>query len=193
MRTSNIKTIVGSALIALFTSSAFAQAPMKSVEDGGKRPTQLDTANVPAEVRKVYIKEYPASIYQTWYGYPEYSTEFDWFEYNPYLMPDPAAVQYYIVAFEQDSVPQKVFYDKSAKKIVTHKRTANLPKEVTDALKKSTYKDWTVTKEKEEILRHSDKKKVYKIVVEKGTQKHALFYRSDGVLIKDKTVGPQNK
>jgi len=191
MRTLNIKTIVGSALFALFTSSIFAQAPMKSTEEGGKRPAQLDTAKVPTDIRKVYIAEYPVSTYESWYGSPEYSAESDWFEYNPYLMPDPAAVQYYIVAFVQDSVPQKVFYDKTAKKIVTHKKTTTLPKEVTAALKKGIYKDWTVTKEKEEILRHSDKKKVYKIEVAKGTQKHALFFQSDGVLIKDKTLSSQ--
>ena len=45
-------------------------------------------------------------------------------------------------------------------------------------------------KKKEEIFKEkkTDKMKVYRVTVEKGKEKHNLFYQADGRLLKDKKV-----
>jgi hypothetical protein len=99
--------------------------------------------------------------------------------------------EYYIVEFNKDNTPVKAIYSKSGKKVAAHKMlTTDLPKSVTDAINIGIYKTWKLEKDKEEIFKDSDKDqfKVYKVIVEKGKEKHTLFYQTDGKLLKDKKV-----
>jgi mevalonate pyrophosphate decarboxylase len=125
---------------------------------------------------------------ESWYGYPAFASDADWFgnESYYYTTDNP---QYYIVEFTSEKTPYKVIYTKEGKKIATSRRLkTELPSAVLNALNKSVYKTWTVSKEREEIFRQSDKKKVYRVVVENGMARHALYFESNGKLIKDKNL-----
>ncbi len=156
----------------------------------GKKPAKLDVVKVPKVVTETYIIEYPMTDYYGWYGYPAFSNESDWYGYDPYLMGGEYP-EYYIVEFTKDKTPYKVIYSKNGKKIATHKgMQRDLPKAVSDAINKGIYKSWLITKEREEILREKDTDnfKVFKIVVEKAGERHALFYQSDGTLLIDRKL-----
>jgi hypothetical protein len=150
----------------------------------------LESTKVPKAVNESFIVQYPAVTNIGWYGYPNYDFYNDWYGYDPtiYEYENP---QFYIVEFMEENQKHKVIYSKDGKKIATHKIfTSVLPQAVTDAINKGSYSSWSITKEKEEIFRDSklDKIRVYKVVVEKGSQKHNLFYSIEGELLKDKII-----
>ena len=186
MKTLSIKIIMGCIIIASFAISSFGQTTTKATKEN-KKTTKIDKNKVPKVVTETYIVEYPAVASDSWYGYPMFNDETDWYAYDTDLYTDENP-EYYVVEFSKDGTPYKVVYTKEGRKIST-KRTimiGEVPKPVADALNKSAYKSWMIKKEREEIFRDSDKMKVYKVVVEKGTEKHALFYQEDGKLLKDK-------
>lgn len=173
---------------------AYSQTTEKTNESNAKKPEKIAKAKIPVAVTETYYREFPlaATTYEHWYGYPEFKYENDWYGYNPYLY-DYEHPEYYVVEFTKDKVPHKVIYSKAGKKIATHKKiTSDLPMAVSSALNKSEYSTWKIEKDKEEIFRDTemDKMKVYKVEVEKGKEKHHLFYSSEGVLLKDKTIKP---
>jgi hypothetical protein len=97
--------------------------------------------------------------------------------------------EFYVVEFTKNNVNHKVVYSKAGKKIAVHKRIdSDLPKPIAKAIETSNYASWKIAKEI--IFRdvEMDKLKTYKAIVEKGNKKHALYYSSTGVLLKDKTI-----
>jgi hypothetical protein len=170
--------------------NSFAQSPMTSTKEGGKKPTGIDRKTVPTEVTDTYVREYPSTTYETWYYYPGYSdTDEEWYIYTPSYTTVTDMPGYYVVEFtsSKDNMPYTAIYSKEGKKMRTYRSIGDpLPKAVTDAFNKSTYKSWTLKKDKEEMWRDSDKKKVYKLTVERGKEKHLLYYQEDGKLLKDK-------
>ena len=192
MKTKTIKIVAGCLMALSTVFSSYAQTTAKITESSGKKPEKIVKTKVPAVVTETYYKEYPISNYENWYGYPAYDFANDWYGYNPYLF-EYDNPEYYVVEFNKDKIPHKVIYSKAGKKIATHKKiTSDLPKAVTLSISKSEYSTWKMAKEKEEIYRDldMDKMKVYKVEVEKGKEKHHLFYSSEGVLLKDKTIKP---
>ncbi|MEI8136809.1 MAG: hypothetical protein WCH21_05735 [Bacteroidota bacterium] len=190
MKTKTSKVIAGCILLASFTMSSFGQTTVKTTEQCGKKPSKIEKSKVPTVVTETYFKEYPIISNEYWYGYPEFDYQNDWYGYNPYLF-EYEHPGFYVVEFIKDKTPHKVIYSKSGKKIATHKKLdSELPKAVSDAIAKSEYSTWKMAKDKEEIFRdfEMDKLKVYKVEVEKGKEKHTLFYSSNGDLLKDKTV-----
>ena len=187
MKTISIKLIMGCIMAVSFAIHSFGQAAMKTVAEGGRKPAKLEKSKVPKVITETYVVEYPVTAYESWYGYPVFSDESDWYAYDTELYTDQQP-EYYIVEFSKDGTPYKVLYTKEGKKISTKRiiMVGEVPKAVADALNKSAYKSWEIKKEKEEIFRDSDKMKVYKVVVEKGKEKHVLFYQEDGKLLKDK-------
>ena len=194
MKTKTFK-IMALCVVALTESFiAYSQTTIKTNESCAKKPEQIAKAKIPVVVTETYYREFPlaATTYENWYGYPEFKYENDWYGYNPYLY-EYEHPEYYVVEFTKDKVPHKVIYSKAGKKIATHKKiTSDLPMAVSSALNKSEYSTWKIEKDKEEIFRDTemDKIKVYKVEVEKGKEKHYLFYSSEGVLLKDKTIKP---
>ena len=209
MKTLKTKAIAGFVLFVFFAMSTFAQAPTKTTKESMKKPVQKENMNkpmqkdnmkkpvkiektkVPKEVTETFYMEYPEDMYgEYWYGYPDYNYDSYWYDswYDPYVYTDEP--EYYIVDFTMDNAPMKAVYSKAGKKVAVHKNVMNIPKPVTDAISKSDYKAWTVGKEKEEIFKDkkTDKMKVYRVTVEKGKEKHNLFYQADGKLLKDKKL-----
>ena len=186
-----MKIIMGGFLVASSVLNSFGQAPMKSIEEGGKMPAKIEKTKVPKTVTEVYVLEYPMATNENWYSYPAFADESDWYGYNPYLE-GGVNPEYYIVEFNsKNKTPHKVIYSKNGKKIATHKKlSVALPVAVSNALSKGDYKDWTIQKDKHEMfkMKDTDKVKVYRIVVEKGMDRHALYYESDGTLLKDKRL-----
>jgi hypothetical protein len=182
MKTLGIKIIMGCILMASFALSAFAQTAKST-----KKSKTIEKSKVPTTVTETYIVEYPVTVYETWYGYPIFNDETDWYGYDTDLYTDEYP-EYYVVEFTKDGTPYKVIYSKEGKKVATHKTimVGDVPKAVADALNKSAYKSWMIKKEREEIFRDKADMKVYKVVVEKGNEKHVLFYQEDGKLLKDK-------
>jgi hypothetical protein len=196
MKTVSIKVIVGCMLILFFGTTSFSQTSVKKTKAAGKQVAKVDKAKVPKEVTDVWLEEYPVSTYADWYGYPIYGDNpndwyYDWYDYDydPYLYTEYP--EYYVVEFDKDKTPQKAVYSKAGKKMAIHKKLASdLPMAVSATLNKSAYKGWKVGKDKEEIFKDTDKDqlKVYKVEVEKGTEKHVLYIQNDGKLLKDKKL-----
>jgi hypothetical protein len=192
MKTKTIKIVALCLMVLSATFSSYAQTTVKTTESCSKKPAKIAKTKVPSVVTETYYKEYPVTTYENWYGYPEFDYENDWYGYNPYLF-EYEHPEYYVVEFTKDKIPHRVIYSKAGKKIAVHKKiTSDLPKVVSLAISKSEYSTWKIATEKEEIFRDSDtdKMKVYKVEVEKGKEKHHLFYSSEGVLLKDKTMKP---
>lgn len=182
-------------LLCSFAFPTSAQVTPAETQDGpvpeeAKNPGVVDRKHVPYTVTQNYYRDYPSATQtDTWYAYPQYSyaDTTDWYVYTPSLV--AGAPEYYVVHFDSSGTPQKVIYSKSGEKMTAHRgmRTkTGIPKAVMASLRNSDYKSWVVTDEKEEITRHSDKKKVYKLTVEKGKEKRVLYYQEDGKLLKDK-------
>ncbi len=187
MKTRSIKIVSAVLLVLFMAAMSFAQAPNKSVKEGGKKPVKIEKTKVPAVVTESFYREYPAPSYEWWYGHPGYANDSEWYWYDPYFY-ESEYPRYYIVEFEKDKLAQKAVYSKEGKKIAVHKKSkSSLPKEVVSALGKTEYRAWKVAVEKEEIFRDGDNDmlKVYKIIVEKGSKIHTLYYRADGTLLKD--------
>lgn len=154
-----------------------------------KTATRLDSNKIPKAVTDAYLKEYPYTAYSNWYGYPYYDANY-WYDSDPFLYTSDYP-ENYVVEFNKDSVPYKSVYDKTGKKIATHKvSTSDLPKAVAASIDNGEYKTWTLGKDKEEIFRDkdTDQLKVYKVNVEKGAEKHTLYFQQDGQLLKDKKL-----
>ena len=184
------KIIVIFILALCVNINTYAQKTIKTTEECGKKPAKIEKKKVPSIVTETYFKEYPAATYENWYGYPEFDYQNDWYGYNPFLY-EYEHPEYYVVEFTKDKTPHKIVYSKTGKKIATHKKiTTDLPLAITTAISKSEYSTWKMTNEKEEIFRDEDmdKIKVYKVEVEKGKEKHVLFFASNGDLLKDKTM-----
>jgi hypothetical protein len=190
MKTLNIKLIVACIVGASFAMQSFAQAPMVTTEKGGKMPDKIEKAAVPKPVTDTYIVEYPTAMYDSWYGYPAFSDESDWYGYNPYRY-SAMNPEYYMVEFTKDKAPHKVVYSKEGKKVATHKKVyTEVPSAISNEMIKGPYKGWKIANEKEEIFKDSDsdQMKVYKLTVEKDNMKHILYYLPSGKLIKDKLI-----
>ena len=160
----------------------FGQGP---VQENGQKPSPLSNGSVPKVVSEKFDTEYPATTPDpSWYGCPAQGDEY-WYGYNPYVC-DGVAPEYYAVEFTKGDTLHKVVYTKQGKRIAVHRRWKELPKAVSEAIKKGKYKSWTITKDKEQIFNDPNRMKVYKVIVEKGTEKRALYFESNGTLMKEK-------
>lgn len=166
--------------------------PAKEVKMGKhkKEKTHIEKAKLPKVVTETFITEFPVVTNESWFGYPKFDLETDWYYQDPYMytVENP---EFYVVEFTKDNVKHKAIYSKTGKKIAVHKKlTSELPKTISNAIAKSKYATWKIAKEREVIFRdlEMDKIKTYKAVVEKGKEKHALYYNTEGELLKDKPI-----
>ena len=178
-------------LPALFTVNAFSQAPTKANAEELPEQAKVSKSEVPKEVTDAFYKEHDITVEPDWYRFPAYDYQNDWwdnwYEYNP--IASPYSPDYYAAEFTKDETTHKAIYHKNGKRVATHKKLKkDVPKPVLDAIANSMYKTWKLGKEKEEIFKDKEKMKVYKIEVENGTQKHALFIQQDGKLLKDRKI-----
>jgi len=154
-----------------------------------KTKAKLDPSKVPSEVTRLFYADYPATTSSDWYGHPGFDYSHDWYDYDPdlYITDTPET---YVAEFTTDSLLYKAVYTKAGKKVAVHKVVSTLPAAVSSAISNSDYKDWTIGKEKEEIYKDKDADvlQVYKVHIEMGNQKHTLYFRPDGTLMKDKKV-----
>ncbi len=181
------KVIAGSALLTFFAVSSFAQTASTTTKADGKKKVKIEKNKVPKVVTETFYVDYPVTTYESWYGYPTFDNDLYWYDYDPFFYSNDYP-EYYVVDFTKDNTPYKAVYNKSGKKIAIHKKLLDLPKAVLSAISSGAYKTWTVAKDKEEIFKDkdSDQLKVYKVEVEKGKEKHALYFQPDGKLLKDK-------
>ncbi len=188
MRRKEIKVIAGFILFIFFSMNSFGQTGTKPSKGYGYKVARIDETKVPVEVMKIYTKEFPITSSANWYGSPLLNDQ-EWYDDQTYLSSsnDP---ENYVVEFSKDNIPHKVVYSKSGEKLAVHRKLIdNLPKEISTAILKSEYKEWRL-RDKEEIFKDkdTDKLKVYKVGVEKGKEKHTLFFEKSGKLLKDKKV-----
>jgi hypothetical protein len=178
-----VMKVIAVVFFASFIFTASCQTVLTPVKDGVRHPDPLDKKDVPNIVIQNYYKDYPFSNIESWYAYPDDGTP--WYVYSTNLA--GGAPEYFLVEFTYDNTAYKVVYSRAGKRMTMYKTyRSDLPKPVLVALNKSDYKDWKMTDEKEEIWRDSYNKKVYKLVMEKGNEKHTLYYRQDGKLLRDK-------
>ena len=179
------KVIAGSVLLTFFAVSSFGQTTAKA---DAKKKVKIEKTKVPKAVTETFYVDYPVTAYESWYGYPTFDNDLYWYDYDPYFYSNDSP-EYYVVDFTKDNTPYKAVYNKSGKKISVHKKLTDLPSAVSSAISAGEYKTWTVGKDKEEIFKDkdSDQLKVYKVDVEKGNEKHRLYFQPDGKLLKDKT------
>lgn len=167
---------------------ASAQAPMTEIDKGGKMPNKaLDESKVPLSVKQQFTTDYPMVKTYYWYGYPAI-VDSSWTDYDSQSYVTEGPIEYYVTEYVVNEVPSKTVYSKSGKKVSTHKSVKDheIPVAVTNAIKKGKYSGWKIASEKEELMKDSDKKKLYKVIVEKSGETHVLCYDASGKLIKDK-------
>lgn len=192
MKTRSIKIILVCILTATLAINGFSQTTDKCDQQCCKNVVRLKKEKVPKQVTENYDIEYTEPSNVSWQGYSEFNNEDDWYGYNDGLFTEDNP-EYYIVEFTKDKTPQKVIYSKTGEKISTHKNlNSDLPQAVSLAISKGEYATWNLGTHKEEIFKDAEKDalRVYKVDVEKGEQKHILFYSVNGVLLKDKTMQP---
>jgi hypothetical protein len=192
MKTINFKVLIGSLLVLLMclTLKTFGQTTTPKVtKKADKKVVKIEKSKIPIVVTETYIKEYPKTLHETWYGYPAFVDEYDWYGYDPYLYSSEYP-EYYVVEFTEGTTPQKVIYSKSGKKIATHKNLAAIPAAILTAISVGEYKTWKIGKSKEEIFKDADadELKIYKVEVEKGKERHFLFYQASGNLVRDRKL-----
>jgi len=189
MKNSNIKIITGCVLIAFFSLTSSGQVTKKTNNDASENPVKLEKNKVPKPVTESYYRDFPVTNYENWYGYPDYDYQNYWYDNNPYSYTE--FPEYYMIETTKDNIPYKAIYNKSGTKIAVHKSLkSELPKSVLITINKGEYKSWKIANDKEEIFKDSDKDKlkVYKVDVEKGKEKHTLYFQLDGTLLKDRKV-----
>jgi hypothetical protein len=175
-------------LFMFFAINSFGQITTTTTKSTTKKSAKLDKTKVPKVVTDTYYNEYPVTTDESWYGYPTWDNGDYWYDYDPYFYTD-ANSNNYAVDFYQNGIPYTVIYSASGQKIAAHKKKiTDIPTAITAAINAGTYKTWTIGKDKEEIFKASDadQMKVYKINVAKGSEKHTLYFRVDGTLLKDK-------
>jgi len=191
MKDLTTKLIAIALLLVLFTVTAFSQAPTRANAAEISKQAKTTKSELPKDVTDAFYKEYPITTEADWYRFPAYDYQNDWwdnwYEYNP--IASPYSSDYYAAEFTKDETTHKVIYYKDGKLVAMHKKLKkDVPKPVLDAIANSIYKTWRLGKEKEEIFKDREKMKVYKIEVENGKEKHALFYQQDGKLLKDRKI-----
>ncbi len=192
METTCIKTFAIVLLLTSFAISAYSQVPTKAnAEEKPHNPKKVSKEELPKAVADSFYKQYPVTTNAAWYSFPAYDYQLEWwdnwYDYNPTV--PPYSSDYYAADYTHDDTQHKTIYHKNGKRVATHKKLKKeIPKPVLDAIANSIYKTWHLGKEKEEIFKDKNSMKVYKIEVENGTQKHALFYQQDGKLLKDRKI-----
>jgi hypothetical protein len=190
MKIISSKSIFVGMIFGCFAMISFGQSSLKPVKQNSKETSKIDKNKVPLVVNETHSEEYPITTSESWYSYPSFDNESDWFGYDEEFYSNEYP-EYYIVEFTQDNISRKVIYSKTGKKIVTHiKLNSDIPSAVSISISKGEYKIWKLMKDKEEIFKDSDSMKVYKVEVEKGKERHALFYSTTGELLKDKKIKP---
>jgi hypothetical protein len=181
--------VLGCFMVAVLNFPVLGQAPLNTIEDGDYDPTGLEISHVPADVMDTYQTEYKKPTEVNWYGFPPFANETEWYGYDPKLT-TASNPRNYIVKFKMDNVQHTVIYCKTGKKIATHRAlNVALPKVIVNTLSHGKYKNWTLAKEKEEIIKEADKKDiVYKVKVEREKERHILYFDSLGKLILDKKI-----
>ena len=112
---------------------------VKCTETCCATPTKIGKTAVPKLVVDLYDKEYSATTYESWHGYPSFASENDWYGYNPNLYCEENP-EYYVVEFKKDKTPHKVIYSKAGEKIATHKALVTpMPEAISLAIAKSIY------------------------------------------------------
>lgn len=177
-------------LFAIVSIKGFAQEVKLAAESLKAVTTYVETSQVPSVIIEKYNKEYPLRTLEVWNGYPEFLEESDWYGCNPYLY-NCVNPKYYVVDFVKDKMPYRVVYNLEGKKVAVH-RSMNTKtiKAIAKSIMKTKYKDWKIAKAQEEIFKGDDADKlvVYKIEVTKEDKVHYLFYKANGILIKDKEI-----
>lgn len=180
--------VLGNAAMVNAQTAPAKTTPTKEAKMS-KHKKEIEKVKLPKVVTETFITEFPVVTNESWFGYPKFDFERDWYYHDPYMysIENP---EFYVVEFTKDNIKHKAVYSKKGKKIAVHKKTLELPKAITTAIDKSKYGKWKIAKEKEVIFRDTefDKIKTYKVIVEKGKEKHALYYSSEGNLFKDKTI-----
>ncbi|MBD0256213.1 MAG: PepSY-like domain-containing protein [Cytophagales bacterium] len=163
---------------------------------GNKTGTKLARDQVPQVVVAGFEEEFPVAEFVDWYSYPVFYDDWGWYTLDPVYEVIEKVPAYYLVEFTESGTPRKTIFNKKGEKAATRRtvKEADLPKAVTDGLHRSAFKDWKVVGEREEVTRHRDKQKVYKLEVEKGTEKRFLFFDPAGKLMHETTpLSPRAK
>lgn len=182
--------IVKAAIAGIFSLSVslVSSAQTRSNADIGKDKdrSKIESSRVPAEVKKHYEKDYPLTPIKSWYNYdPAYAGE-SWEEYDPYDY-SKAHAQNYEVDFKKDNLNYSVVYTSNGKKVLIRRSlTSDAPQVILDGINKTRYKNWKLGKEKEEIFKNEENTnmKIYKLTMTKGNEKHILYFKQDGRLMK---------
>jgi hypothetical protein len=156
-------------------------------ENSATTAITLPKIHVPKAVTDSFNKDYPVIGYDNWYDFSTSDNGAGWYEYDPSYA-NGQTPENYIVEFSYNGIIERAIYNNNGQKIAIHRKlTSPLPPDVTDAIQNGNYKTWTPTRDREEIFKRdaSDQLKVYRIGMEKGNERHTLYFQQDGKLLKD--------
>jgi len=187
------KSFTMGTLMILFTLTVFSQPVTLYFNSDSVRLSEADKTTVPQNVTDAFAKENPTSNNDTWTSFPANGYTNEWYNdaYSSVATGTPSIQKYYVVEYTNQQVNHKNVYSTDGSKIATHVvMTSDVPDAVSEAIYSGIYKSWDMKDEKKEIFKdkQSDDLKVYKVEVERGNEKHTLFYQADGTLLKDTKV-----
>jgi len=136
-----MKTIITTLILACMTiTSVSAQNAMKTEKNTKKKVTKPE---IPKEVIETFKIRFPKVELADWYSYPYYLDYIssDSGETVEYFYPE-----FYEVEYIYEGKNQRSIFSKQGKLIASYQKLKDgeLPKVVSDTLKNSKYKDWTI-------------------------------------------------
>jgi len=175
------KLMLASMIVLAFTLQAFAQQKMNVQVPMEK--LVIDQNQVPQAVTQAVQKDVSDGQPVQWHTFPYVFKKYGWDVVNPKLVKKekkPDQYEVYIKTSHGGRID--AVYGKNGNLVRMREvlKNVELPMNIEDAIAKSQYKDWNISKDKELITVGEDHVKHYVVRLTKGEQKKTLFIDEKG-------------
>jgi len=175
------KLVLASVVVLAFALQAFAQQEMKVQVPMEK--LVIDQSQVPQVVKTAVRKDVADGQPIQWHTFPYVFKKYGWDVINPKLAKKekkPDQYEVYIKTSHGGRID--AVYGKNGNLVRMREvlKDVELPMKIEDAIAKSQYKDWNISKDKELITVGEDHVKHYVVRLTKGEKKKTLFIDEKG-------------
>ncbi|GET24968.1 hypothetical protein [Prolixibacter sp. NT017] len=175
------KLMLAGMIVLAFTLQAFAQQEMKVQVPMEK--LVIDQSQVPQVVKTAVRKDVADGQPVQWHTFPYVFKKYGWNVINPKLVKkDKKPDQYEVYIKTNHGGRIDAVYGKDGNLVRMREVLKNieLPIKIDDAIAKSQYKDWNISKDKELITVGGEHVKHYVVKLSKGDQHKTLFIDEKG-------------
>jgi hypothetical protein len=168
-------------IVLAFTLQAFAQQEMKVQVPMEK--LVIDQSQVPQVVKKAVRKDISNGQPVQWHTFPYIFKKYGWQVINPKLAKKDKKPDEYEVYIKTNRGGRiDAVYGKKGNLVRMREvlKDIQLPMKIDDAISRSQYKDWNISKDKELITVGEDHVKHYVVKLSKGDQHKTLYIDERG-------------